>query len=489
MLLCLVGVALATPGDEPFDDLAARTLRASDQPVILGGSDRSALFYTRELSRAHYDQSWHGQARLALATTWAPERIVLDHQHAWYEPVVSLTPLVGLSGGDGPGLNDNGDPEDGLVSGRFGARLVAATPWLEAHVTARGEADVAPFLIAAGVPTAYVGLRRNNMRLGFGKEARRLGPGRHGSLMMTTDASPFPAGVGTVHRDVGRFGQVRVEMGTGWLQEPRIDVDNPGLLWMDVRYAPTGWLELGASRVSLFGGEGRPMPTVGQLILPLDPHVYDDPDQELPDQDEIAALDARVTIPLPQPLDYAEVYTQYGGDDMIVRRVGPVPYPSLAGVANLVGGEVAGGPWIVGLEWARLKDDTFRWYTTHRVYHQGFTQAERYLGHPNGGDQETWWARVAWTPIPMGVAVWGEHVDRVDVVGVVGDTVIALPEHERRLRGGVDVWRILAEGGHLGGGLDVTKVTSRDHVARSDDLDVRVYVELRGGSWVLSGGP
>ena len=485
MLALLMGLAHAS--DAPFDELATRTLRTSGEPVVLGGSDRSPLLYSHLLEQAHVDLAWHGRARLAVVTTWAPQRIVLDDDLAWYEPVVYVTPLATLSGGDGPTYRQHGDPEDGLVSLRVGARLSAVTPWLEAHVTARGEADFGPFLIGASTPEAYAGLRRQNLRLGFGTQARRLGPARHGSLMLDTDAASFPAGVGTVHHDIGRFGQVRVEAGAGWLQRPRLDVDDPGLLWMDVRWAPTGWLELGASRVSLFGGAGRPMPTVGQLLLPLDPHVYDDPDQDLPDQDEIAALDARVTVPLPQPLDYAEVYTQYGGDDMIVRRVGPVPYPSLAGVANLVGGEVAGGAWLVGAEWARLKDDTFRWYTTHRVYHQGFTQDGRYLGHPNGGDQETWWARVAYTPLPLGVQVWGELVDRVEVVDVIGDTVVALPEHERRIRGGADVWRVLAEGGSVGGGVDVARVTSREQVPGADDMDVRVYVAVRGGSWVLSG--
>lgn len=487
MFALLAGLAHA--GEAPFGALAEQTLRASGTPTVLGGSDRSALFYSHSLTGAHVDHPWYGEARLAMLTTWDPQRIVVDDASPWYRPVVWMTPLGRVSVGDGPTWNELGDPEAGWVSLRAGARVDAASPWLEAYVVARGEADVGPFVIDAQATQAYAGLRRENIRLGFGKEARHLGPGRHSSLMLSTDAATFPAGVGTLHRDVGRFGQVRVEAGTGWLQRPRRDVDRPGLLWMDLRYAPTGWLELGASRVSLFGGEGRPLPSVGQLLLPLDPHVYDDPEQELPDQDEIAAWDVRVTLPLPAPLDYAEVYTQYGGDDMIVRRVGSVPYPTLAGVGNLVGGELAAGAWRAGVEWVRLQDDTFRWYTTHRIYHQGFTQDGRTLGHGNGGDQQTWWAHVVYAPLPLGVEVWGERVDRVDVVGLIGDTVIALPEREQSLRAGARVWRVLPDGGHVGGGAELGRVTSRGAVAGADDLDVRVFFEVRGASWLLSAPP
>jgi hypothetical protein len=56
--------------------------------------------------------------------------------------------------------------------------------------------------------------------------------------------------------------------------------------------------EMGATRMGIFGGEGRPSPDLAQLLIPTDPHVVDDPDQELPDQDEIAALDGRLTLPL-----------------------------------------------------------------------------------------------------------------------------------------------------------------------------------------------
>ena len=68
-------------------------------------------------------------------------------------------------------------------------------------------------------------------------------------------------------------------------------------------------LELGATRAALFWGEGRPWPGVLPLLLPIDPHVEDDPDQLLPDQDEIAALDATLRLH-PGRVDWLELSTQ-----------------------------------------------------------------------------------------------------------------------------------------------------------------------------------
>lgn len=258
-------------------------------------------------------------------------------------------------------------------------------------------------------------------------------------------------------------------------------------LWMDARWSPRPWLELGASRASLFWGEGRPPPTLGQLLLPLEPHVADDPDQLLPDTDELAALDARVTVPLPGPLDYAELYWQYGGDDMIVRSLGPVPVPALAGVANLGGAELGAGPWTATVEYARLMDDTFRWYTGHRVYHEGTTQAGRPLGHPNGGDQQTLWARVAFEPGAWGAALWAEQVRRVEVIEVLERSVVITPQDERRARLGAQAWWYRPGGARLSAGYELEHTTGEAFVPDATDWKHRVWVEVSAAPVVLWG--
>jgi hypothetical protein len=494
-LLALLSQLHADPGQAPTQDLGERSLRRSGQARVLGGSDRSELSLAFALDDLPLEDPWYREQRSRLALELSPESLLVeDDGRAWWDPVVVLRASARVAGGDGPTQGLLGDAEAGLISPRLGADLHLGTPWLEAHGQVQAWVDVLgeqPVDIEMPLLEYGAGLRRGRHRLGFHQEARGLGPGRHGSLMLWDDARPFPAGVGTFHPSTERLGELRAEAGAGWLQRPRQDVQDPGVLWMDLRWAPLPYVELGASRVGLFGGEGRPLPSLGQLVLPTDPHVYDDPDKEEPDQDEIAAIDLRLLAPLPPgaPLDYLEIYWQYGGDDMVMRSIGPVPTPSLAGVANLLGGEVAADAWVLGLEWAQLQDDTFRWYETHRVYHQGFQQDGRWLGHPNGGDQTTWWGHLGYTPLPLALDLSFEHRMRVEVAEHIGQAVIALPTREERwtlaLRGS---W-LRDEGGWWAAGYALSHVQGEGFVEGEDGLRHRAYVELRGLPWVLYGNP
>ena len=477
MFSVLLSSALALDASEA---LAEPDLRRDGQAHVLGGSDRSTLSYAAALGRP--TSPW-------LGVGYAPEWILVQDDLGPLEALVLLRGGGTVSVGNGPTRGLEGDAEDGLVSARGVAHVQAYTGWFEATLRAEAHGDVGGTLVPVSVrvPEYSVGVRRGASRLVFAQEPRKLGPGRHGGLMLWDDAWNFPAGSGTLQHRFERLGEIRLETGVGWLQRERGDVDDPGLLWMDARWAPLPWLELGGSRVSLFGGEDRPLPTVGQLLLPIDPHVVDDPDRELPDQDEIAAVDVRVLIELPGPLDYVEVYTQYGGDDMIMRSIGPVPTPSLAGIANLAGVEVAAGPWLLDVEWARLQDDTFRWYTAHRVYHQGFTQEGRSMGHPNGGDSETIWARVRFLPEPYGVELWVEDMERVGVVDIVGDTVVALETRETRRSVGAAGVFLRPEGGRVSVGYELGYVTGEDFVPGADGFEHRAFVTLAGAPWVVYG--
>jgi len=464
---------------EPAQALAEQDLRRDGQAHVLGGSDRSEL--SRAMALGAPTSPW-------LGVGLAPEWVLAQEPRGPADPLIVLRSGGRASAGDGPTWGLEGDDEEGLVSARAWFDVQATSGWFEAGLRAEALADIgASVPVGVRLPAWNLGLRRGPHRLGVAQEPRKLGPARYGGLMLWNDAWNFPAIHGATGHRFDRAGEVRVEAGVGRLQRERVDVQDPGLLWMDFRWAPTPWLEVGGSRVSLFGGEGRPLPTVGQLLLPLDPHVEDDPDRELPDQDEIAALDARVTFPMPAPADYLEVYTQYGGDDMIMRSIGPIPTPSLAGIGNLAGAELSGGAWLFGVEWARLQDDTFRWYTAHRVYHQGFTQEGRFLGHPNGGDAETWWARVRYLPEPWGVEVWVEDLERVGVVSVVGDTVVALETHETRRRIGVSGVLLRPEGGAWTAGYELGYVTGRDFVPGADGWEHRAHVTLQGAPWVVYG--
>ena len=476
MLLCL-GAVLASPGD-PVEDLAWRLARAEGDALILGGSERSPYAIAQLLDGLPVGHPYWKIAASPVRQAVDPEDLALGGQ-----PIVALRGWTRIAGGNGPTQLAQGDHEPGLVSARAGAEVVGYHPWVEARLAAEGRVDAlgTPFTVDILALEYFLGVRRGPVRVGFGAEDRWLGPGRHGSLMMATDGRPFPAGVLTVAGPLPKLGTARAELGTGWLQLPREDVNHPGLLWMDLRWAPVRYVEVGASRVSLFGGEGRPLPSVGQLLLPLDPHVEDDPDQALPDQDEIAALDVRLNAPFPG--GFVSGWWQYGGDDMVVRD----GLPALAGIANLFGGEVAWGPAWVSVEYAALMDDRFRWYRGHRIYHQGFQQDGYWLGHPNGGDSVTWWASGGWQTADWGARGFYEHATRVGVVEVLGDQVLALSSTEVVRRGGVEGWMPTGWGGDLQFGYSVGLREGVDFVPGASTWEHRVWISLRGAPWIVRG--
>lgn len=405
----------------------------------------------------------------------------------------ALRPALSLALGDDVPADLGGDREAGLVSPRLhldgaaylGPFALRLAPWL-------GLDDLSPIARFRG----WAGVDTPAWTLGFGKQERWIGPGRRGNLLLSDNAEPPWMGNGAVEGrlpwKLAVLGRFRVELGAGWLDQPRTDVANPGLLLMDLRWSPVSVLEIGATRLSIFGGEGRPPVDLGQLLVPTEPHIYDDPDQELPDQNEQVSLDLRLTLPfrrwLGGPVRWVEGWWIYAGEDMIVREAGGLSYPALAGVANLYGGEVAVGPVVVSGEYAALMDDYFRWYSGHRVYHEGFTQDGRALGWFAGGDSETLYASIRTEAPRWRGRLWGESVRRVGVIEAQNDRVFTLATEERRLRLGLDFgWR-LPRGGMLSGGYAADVVSGEEFVPGADAVHHRVWVGWQPFTTVGEGG-
>ncbi len=127
---------------------------------------------------------------------------------------------------------------------------------------------------------------------------------------------------------------------------------------------------------------------------------------------------------------------------MIARRVLGIPVPALAGVANLFGGEIASGPLSLTVETSRLLDDTFRWYTGHRVYHDGFTQDDRAMGMATGGDAIATWLALTFFPVRWGVELSVEQIRTVGVIEASDRGIEALATDEVRRRVGVAGWTL-----------------------------------------------
>lgn len=475
ILLLWSGLAYADPEGDWVVAAARRELIAAEVPMTLGGADRSSL----ALALAAQGASSPGlDPLLALTAPALPG-----------EAGVALTVggFVRVAAGDGRTQGLLGDAEPGLLSPRLGVSALAVSPWWEVKAQAQGWLDVGGGVSAsAPIMAAWAGLHRGSARVGFGIEPRSLGPGRHSALLLGDDARPFPAGSAAVEGELGRLGVARAELAMGWLQRPRRDVLRPGIIVMDARWRPRPWVELGASRVGQFAGVGRPWPGLGELLLPLDPHIYGDPDQLEADSNELASLDLQLIAPLgwlhPEA-DHLAVYWQYGGDDLIVDDSGAVPIPRLAGVANLFGAELSAGPLVLNVEYARLMDDYFRWYTGHRVYHEGFTQDGRSLGHVNGGDSLTWWGRVGWVTPRWGAVVMTEQVRRVEVVEVLQDQVFTAMTEERRRRYGLTLMVVDPTRGRVELELTTERLLGGDFVPGADERLNRAALTWTAPLW------
>ncbi len=486
--------ALAAPADDPLVDLIQGVSRAEALDVFLGDGEWSppALAWkTLALTDAGTpvrSPAWHGiDERLARAL--APERAGRAGGARAIQWAMRPTARAGVGGWTPP--NQGGNVEDGLASvrGGFDARLLHRG--LELAVRPEFGLDAGPWSGGIRMDEAWAGWRGPHLVAGFGRRDRWIGPGRRGALLLSDNAASPPmgtiAGQGRLPGRLRQVGQLRLETSLGWFDRPREDVDHPLLLLVDARWLPVPGLEIGVTRLSMFGGEGRPLPSAGQILLPTHPHVHGDPEKEEPDQNEQASIDVRGCLPLARlaggPVDWIEGWWQYGAEDLIVRDFAGVSYPSLAGVAHLYGFEAGFGPFAVTVEGARILDDTFRWYTGHRVYHDGFTQDGRVLGHEAGGDATDLWARVAWHPKPhrWHAEAWGERILSVGVVESQGGHLFALAADELRWRAGVRVAFLGPGGGRVGVGYTRERIEGAGFVPGADEVEHHVAVAWTAG--------
>jgi len=487
----LAAPAQASPEEQPSAWLVQRVVRLEGLDSFLGDGEWGSLAQAWRLRPLSVPQGEGLPPRPGYVPPWlrlalAPELTAVGEGRSDWQLVARPGAALAL-GTLVPG-NHGGDEEPGMLSARALGELSATARGFELLLEPGLGMELGPVGASATLDQAWAAWRSRNLLLGFGLRDRWLGPGRRGALMLSDNARPVPLGTfaaqGRLPGKLDKLGRWRFEHSLGWFQRERSDVDHPGLMLMEARWLPVPWLELGATRLTIFGGEDRTMPGFFELMVPLDPHVEGDPEKDEADQNEMASLDLRLTLPLARwwggPVDWVEGWWQYGAEDIIARETLGVPYPSLAGVANLYGLEAVSGPWTVSYEGARIFDDYFRWYTGHRVYHDGFTQDGRVLGHHIGGDAEATWLRLGWTQLPWGVEAWYERVLRIGIVESLEQNLFALATDELTRGGGLRLWRGLDQGGQLSLSWTLARVQGVDFKPGVDDWRQRLLL-----SWQL----
>ncbi len=243
----------------------------------------------------------------------------------------------------------------------------------------------------------YLGLALGNWMLSAGWQERWWGPGRDGSLILSTNARPSP-GIAIQRNRSTAFESKWLRWLGPWsltsfvnLLDDDREIDDALLFGLRITLKPLENLEIGLSRTAQFCGDDRPCDTqafTDMLFGNDNAGVNVDPDDEPGNQ--LAGFDFRWALPWEIPL---AVYAQWIGEDG--RSGTPVP-----------------GSWLRqgGLEsWGRIGSLSHRTHIEfsdtschegglgfsdikpncayeHSIYRTGYRYNEKALGHGIDGD-------------------------------------------------------------------------------------------------------
>lgn len=231
---------------------------------------------------------------------------------------------------------------------------------------------------------------------------RWWGPGRDGSLILSTNARPMPA------LSLDRYRSLPVDLPVlrwlgpwrfsgflGVMENDRADVDRPAFMGMRLSFKPAPIFEFGMSRTAQFCGKGRrcDLKTFGRMLIGDDNigirGLPDDPDAEPGNQ--MAGFDVRIVSPF-KPLPLA-VHAQLIGEDNSSTGI-PERYLGLFGAESwfmLSSGSVLRAH----LEYANNK---CKWYNSSEdancsyrqgIFFAGYRYHDRNIGHTADADSET----------------------------------------------------------------------------------------------------
>lgn len=225
-------------------------------------------------------------------------------------------------------------------------------------------------------------------QVGVGRIARQWGPAWDGSLIQGTAARSFPSA--SVDAASGRLddsrwwwwlGEVDATAFFGELDGERGDYPHPYLMGARVVVRPWTWLELGASRTAMWGGDGRDKSwaALARVLLGFDNQVNRSRADEEPGN-QLAGIDGR--LDLSALLPGVAVYGEAIGEDEASHR--PSRFMKLAGV-----------DWrhrngLVFYEWTQTTAGRTSVAYQHHIFTDGYRYKGLPLGHWADGDSMLW---------------------------------------------------------------------------------------------------
>lgn len=243
----------------------------------------------------------------------------------------------------------------------------------------------------------YVGVALGNWMLSAGWQERWWGPGRDGSLILSSNARPTP-GL-TIQRNnstpfetkwLSWIGPWSVTTFMSQLDDERV-VNDPLLFGLRFNFKPIDSLEIGLSRTAQWCGDDRPcdFSAFTDLLVGNDNQgVNVDPADEPGNQ--LAGIDIRWTLPQRIPV---ALYMQWIGEDSRrggpeigswIRQVGVEHWGNFAGMQHRTHIEVSDTRCREGgFGFSEVKPDCGY---EHSIYQTGYRYRGRALGHGTDGD-------------------------------------------------------------------------------------------------------
>jgi hypothetical protein len=238
---------------------------------------------------------------------------------------------------------------------------------------------------------------------------RWWGPGRDGSLILSTNARPMPAISMDRYRSLPVnlpvlrwLGPWRFSGFLGIGERHRPDVDQPAFMGMRLSFKPAPIFEFGMSRTAQFCGKGRVcnIQTFGRMLIGQDNagrRGLNDPAKEPGNQ--MAGFDVRIVSPFKRvPL---ALYAQEIGEDNSSTGI-PERYLGLFGAESWFLLQ-SGSTVRARIEYA---NNSCKWYNpslepncayTQGIFFAGYRYRGRNIGHTADGDSETTSVSIALT--------------------------------------------------------------------------------------------
>ncbi|HHL40451.1 MAG TPA: capsule assembly Wzi family protein [Deltaproteobacteria bacterium] len=251
----------------------------------------------------------------------------------------------------------------------------------------------------------YATLALGPFEIEAGRDAMWWGASRQGALLLSNNAEPFDmVRVSTTHPVLlpSFFRHLGPIKPTWFLTELGKDrpVARPRLMGMRLDAKPLPWLQVGLSRVIMFGGEGRAALSASDWLKILYASDSAEHSNSPINGNQLASLDLALVFAGDSPylpFHGVKLYTEWGAEDSSGKTKTPTGRANICGV--FVDGPFRVDRLDLRVEWANTARNARygpAWYA-HGVYYPGYRYRNRVIGHYMGGDSRDLFARIQYS--------------------------------------------------------------------------------------------